>query len=641
MQNSIQSPTLPPPPRLIPDVVRLIAGHLPKADLGRCCSVSRAWWELWSEHLWSHYTKFNLTSFHVLLRIGRFIQDIHLGDAWFMDHNPLLGGILKFCVNLHSLKIMRATVRKQQLREITEGFDVKATGKEDNRRITRRRGRRHLFRDGPIHAFFSNNLKHLELRVGIESCEHVMHCIGFAGRNGRLQNLGTIILRKSANKDPYRRWVGDKEWPLRLSLLVLFLGSLPRLKDFTLGLGDIYGDLLDPVVNSVFAALSSSSSSPSSSPLPQEYIKRPAASEPKNPRRPIALETLTVVEFDSGPTLAKLLRRLPALSSLTMSYLDGPDYLTAVRHFGPRALSWMIDEQVASDLTEDDWIRFFEDDDQKESSFAPVPQSGAHTDDDNAKMTRHGLSLYFGFCNLAGFGNRVAQVIAQSTMMRYRLTALSIYKDPILTHEGAKAIVYNCPNLISLSLGFYVGVSGVFFQDRTPWACYQTLQLLKLACLDMTAFSNDNPLGRGGVGTGLAVDGEETVYGWRTMSNSRAARHHIHQLKRLRVLSLAGKGILPEIFLDTSESGLAERTPKGEGDEVKVEVMKQVWPLLRSCNVEDLERKVTLPEFKAMLTMFPRETDICLWNCTEREIDRWIMQHRPDLEYVTEPVGWC
>jgi hypothetical protein len=108
-------------------------------------------------------------------------------------------------------------------------------------------GKNRFIHDGPRLAIFSDYLMTLELTLTHKTCELTMHWLGLAARNGRLQNLENVKFDGRRPKWPSR--YRHKEPPLRLSLLLLFLRSLPRLKDLMLGLGDIYDDFPDALVD--------------------------------------------------------------------------------------------------------------------------------------------------------------------------------------------------------------------------------------------------------------------------------------------------------------------------------------------------------------------------------------------------------
>ncbi|KAH7049712.1 hypothetical protein BKA57DRAFT_461056 [Linnemannia elongata] len=643
----------PPPPRLDPDTVREIADYLSKRELARCCQVSKAWQDLWTEPLWSQFQwsgRRRSPSSQVLRRVGQYINNVEL-DYWddsdYDDDQKLAGAqhcedILKTCVNVRTLKVHQNIFTNRFLKTlwttegrvsevegaaavvVGEGEDAYADDENERlstgpmssssssstrtrRTVTRKEttGENHFFRDGPRLAIFSDYLTTLRFNIGHTSAEYVMHWLGLAARNGRLQSLERVKLEGQApRRERYRR---HKELPLRLSLLLLFIRSLPRLKRFTLGQGDICDDIPDAVVDAVFP------------PQPEDCIKRSAAAEPKKTppsvqsrsRRQgsstIPLETLHVCEFGSSSALAKLLRRLPALSTLKLNILDGGDYLTAIRRFHQGGDFRLKTKQVASDLTEAQWASFFGDDGYEQASSSSFPLKSTLSPRDECApwatttASSGGLSLAFGYSTVHGITDRIAKTIAQSTIMSHQLTGLNIYRASNLSYIGIEALFYNCPNLQVLSLE-RTTISGILFQNPAPWACRNTLSTLSLFNLDM---------------------------GYRGREFAAAARHHIRQLPQLSYLSLGGTWVLADMVMDTSDMGRGERlyTVAAKDDAM-------VWPRMNYFSLQSSERSVTLPEFKVMLSMFPSTTSIELWAFNTTEVDEWIMVHRPDLEYI-------
>lgn len=642
----------PPPPRLDPDSVWEIADYLSKKDMARCCQVSKAWQDLWTEPLWSQYQweRFwrSPPSSQVLRRVGQYIDNVEL-DYWddsdYDDDQKLAGArhcedVLRTCVNAGTLKVYQNIFANRFLKTLwtIDGGGGEAKGAaatavvgedgdayaddEDERQSTgsmsssstrvrptvirkEKTGKNRFFRDGPKLAIFSDYLTSLQFVVGHTSVEYVMHWLGLAARNGRLQSLETVrLLAQGRRRDRYLR---HKEPPVRLSLLLLFIRSLPRLKHCALGQGDIYDDIPDADVDVVFP------------PPPEEYIKRSAAAEPKKTpssaksrshrREPsdIPLKTLDVCEFDSPSVLAKLLRRLPALSTLLLEYLDGKDYLTAIRRFHHGDDLHLGTKQVASDLTEDHWASFFGDDwyEQTSSSSSSLKSSLSPLDESAPSATTTassgGLSLAFGYSSVHGITDRIAKTIAHSSIMSHQLTGLDIHRASNLSYIGVEALFYNCPNLRKLSLERST-ISGIIFQNSTPWACRNTLSTLSLFNLDM---------------------------GYRGREFAAAARHHIRQLPQLSYLSLGGTWVLADMIMDASDMGRGERlyTVAAKDDAM-------VWPKMTYFSLQSPERYVTLPEFKVMLSMFPITTRIELWAFNTTEVDEWIMVHRPDLEYI-------
>ncbi|KAF9144332.1 hypothetical protein BGX30_013166 [Mortierella sp. GBA39] len=645
----------PPPPRLDPDTVWEIAEYLSKKDLAHCCQVSNAWQDLWTEPLWSQYQwkrwKQSTLSSQVLHRVGQYIDNVELSD-WDDsddDDDEKLAGArhcedaLRTCVNVRTLKIHQNIFTNRFLKSLwtiegggseakdaaaaaaVVGEDVGANADDENERqstgsmpssssTTRTRrtfvrkkktGKSSFFRDGPRLAIFSDYLTTLRFANGHTSAEYVMHWLGLAARNGRLQSLGKVELVGQAIKRERNR--RHKEPLLRLSLLLLFIRSLPRLKHFSLGQGDIYDDIPDAVVDAVFP------------PPPEEYIKRSAAAEPKKTsssaqsqsrRRglsTIPLETLNVSEFDSPSALAKLLRRLPALSTLKMDYLDGKDYLTAIRRFRHGDDFRLRTKHVASDLTEAHWASFFGDDGYEQTPSSPSSlKSTLSPSDESAPSatttaSSGGLTLAFGYSSVHGITDRIAKAIAQSRIMSHQLTGLDIYRASNLSYIGVEALFYNCPNLRMLSLECTT-ISGTLFQNSTPWACRNTLSTLTLFNLNM---------------------------GHRGQEFAAAARHHIRQLPQLSHLSLGGTWVLADMVMDASDMGRGERlyTVAAKDDAM-------VWPKMTYFSLQSPVRYVTLPEFKVILSMFPNTTKIELWAFNTAEVDDWITVHRPDLGYI-------
>ncbi|KAK3835327.1 MAG: hypothetical protein JOS17DRAFT_736863 [Linnemannia elongata] len=648
----------PPPPRLDSDSVWEIASYLSKKDLARCCQVSKAWQDLWTEPLWSQYKwerwGRSTPSSKLLRRVGQYIDKVVL-DYWddsdYDDDQKLAGArqcedVLRTCVNAGTLTIHQNIFTNRFLKSLwtiegggNEAKGATATptatptaaavvgdvegayGDDENDRpstgsmsssSTRARrtvirkaksGKNRFFRDGPKLAIFSDYLTKLQFVVGHTSVEYAMHWLGLAARNGRLQSLETVGL--SAQVRRRERNLRHKEPPLRLSLLLLFIRSLPRLKHLALGLGDIYDDIPDAVVDAVFP------------PPPEEYIKHPAAAEPKRPssaqprsrrRGPsaIPLVTLDVCEFDSPSALAKLLRRLPALSSLKLDYLDGMDYLTAIRRFHHSDDFRLSTKQIASDLTEAHWASFFGDDGYEQASLSSSLKSSLSppyesTHSATTATLSGGLSLAFGYSTVHGITDRIAKTIAQSPIMSHQLTGLDIYRASNLSYIGVEALFYNCPNLRTLSLD-RTTISGILFQNSTPWTCRNSLSTLSLFNLDM---------------------------GYRGREFAAAARRHIRQLPQLSHLSLGGTWVLADMVMDDSDMGRGERlhTVAAKDDPM-------VWPKMTYFSLQSPERYVTLPEFKVMLSMFPITTRIELWAFNTTEVDEWIMVHRPDLEYI-------
>lgn len=646
----------PPPPRLDPDVVYEIANYLSKLDMARCCQVSRAWRDLWTEPLWNVYTwprwHVNL-SMDVLRRVGHYIDNVHLYGRYFRDGDDdddqlaraqHCESVLRSCVNVRTLKIEDSDLTRHFLQtmwntieKVTEAKSVVAVvvggeGRDTDDKNTlqttgsmsssnrtahhtaprKNTGNNRFFRDGPRLAIFSDYLTTLELTLAHKTCEHAMHWLGLAARNGRLQSLEKV--KFIGRRPKWERYQRHKEPRLRLSLLLLFLRSIPRLKDLLLGQGDIYDDFPDALVDAVFP------------PPSEEYIKRPAAAEPKKTASPstrshqqlsvISLKTLQVCEFDSHSALVKLLKRLPTLSLLKLGYLDGVGYLDVIRRFvckGQR-LSLKIIKQVASSLTEDDWARFFRDDkyDQSPSSTTSSLEPTLATPGKSAAAVitpkaatpttlRGGLSLCFGYSTVNGITNKVAKIISQSPIMSHQLTGIHIYRASNLSHHGVEALLHNCPNLGMLSLE-YSTILGIVFQNPTPWACRNTLFNLTLRNLDM---------GNGG------------------QEFAAAARHHIHQLPHLTCLDLGGTWVLADMIMDPSDMGRGDRlyTEGGKQD-------KMVWPKLNYFGLQSPKRYVDLPEFKVMLSMFPMTTRIELWAFNTNEVDDWIETYRRDLIYI-------
>jgi hypothetical protein len=462
-----------------------------------------------------------------------------------------------------------------------------------------------LFRIAPPLALFSNNLVSLHIAECDYSCELMMHWIGLAARTGsQLQNLEIVKLAANRARAMYR----TKGHSLRLSFLLLFLRSVPRLRSLTLGSCDIVDDIQDAAVDAVF-------------PLrPKEHIKQAAAAEPKSASSssypPSALETLQLQEFDSPSVLAKLLRRLPALSSFHLGYLDGRDYLAALRLFYcGHDLQFTVFKWVASDIKEDAWAEFFENEGYNQSFIKlPLPLPGDSTASHTTTIsvatptpTRvwRSLSVDFKGSRVNGFTNKIAKLIAQSPIMAHQLTGLEINLSSNLSSIGAKAILYNCPYLRTLSLKS-VTIQSDIFEDPTPWACRNTLSRLKLSELIMG---------------GSLTDGH---------ANAAAARHHIRQLPQLEHLDLQGNWVLSDMVIDhSSDMGRGERlyTVAGRQDAM-------VWPKMNYFSLSSPRRFITMPEFKVLLSMFPFDTTVELWAWVETEAEEWIVEHRPDMKYI-------
>jgi hypothetical protein len=307
------------------------------------------------------------------------------------------------------------------------------------------------------------------------------------------------------------------------------------------------------------------------------------------------------------------------LSTLRLVFLDGGDDLDVIRRFSCQGehFSLNIIRQVASSVTEDDWVRFFGDDGYAQSSSSssnatsPVESTLALPDKSAAAATtataatptasRSRLSMNFGYSSMHGFTNRVAKTISQSSIMSYQLTGISISRSSTLSHHGVEALLHNCPNLGILSLE-HSTISGRVFQNSTPWACRNTLFKLSLRDLYM---------GRGG------------------QEFAAAARHHIRQLPHLTCLDIGGTWVLADMIMDSSDMGRGERlyTEAGTQD-------KMVWPKLNYFGIKSPERCITLPEFKVMLSMFPMTTHIELGAFNTTEVDEWIGIYRPDLTYI-------
>ncbi|KAG0282369.1 hypothetical protein BGZ96_000547 [Linnemannia gamsii] len=588
----------------------------------------------------------------VLRRVGQYIDNVHLFGWYFRgdddDDQPARAqhceSVLRCCVNVTTLTIEDSDLTRYFLRtmwktigEVTKAKSVVAvvvgsdgedmddkngyhptgsmsssTRNNHHTASGKKTGKNRFFRDGPRLAIFSDYLTTLDITLAHKTCEHAMHWLGLAARNGRLQSLKNV--KFSGRRPKWKFYQRHKQPRLRLSLLLLFLRSLPRLKGLTLGQGDIYDDFPDALVDAMFP------------PPSEEYIKRPAAAEPKKTSSSstrshrqlstISLETLQVCEFDSHSALVKLLERLPALSLLMLGYLDGVDYLDAVRRFvcqGQR-LSLRITKQVASSLTEDDWAKFFGDHKYDQSSFSinsPLESKLSLPDEPAAAVitprtatpttSKGGLSLNFGYSTLNGITNKVAKIISQSPIMSHQLTGIHIYRASNLSHQGVAALLYSCPNLGMLSLE-YSTIFGIVFQNSIPWACRDTLFDLTLRNLHM---------------------------GNRGQEFAAAARHHIRQLSHLTCLDLGGSWVLADMIMDSSDMGRGERlyTQAGEQD-------RMVWPKLNYFGLRSPERYVDLPEFKVMLSMFPMTTRIELWAFNTSEVDEWIKTYRPDLIYI-------
>ncbi|KAF9147389.1 hypothetical protein BG015_010976, partial [Linnemannia schmuckeri] len=349
-------------------------------------------------------------------------------------------------------------------------------------------GKNRFFRDGPRLAIFSDYLMTLVLTLDHMSSEYIMHWLGLAARNGRLQSLKTV--RLCGEKRKKERYLRHKEPRLRLSLLLLFLRSLPRLKHFMLGQGDIYDDIPDAVVDAVIA------------PPPEEYIKRPAAAEPET----------------TSPSWAHSRRR-------------GRSYaipLETLNIFGLK-----VDKGVASDITEKQWAWFFEGNaygrisssSSLKLTLAPPDEATVPTTTTTTKASG-GLSLNFGYSSVHSITDKIAKTISQSPVMSHQLTGLTIHRASNLSYIGTQALLYGCPNLRILALE-HSTISGTLFQNSAPWACRNTLSTLSLFNLDM---------------------------GNRVLEFAVAARHHIRQLPELKYLSLGGKWVIADMVMDTSPS---------------------------------------------------------------------------------------
>ncbi|KAF9911654.1 hypothetical protein EC991_002772 [Linnemannia zychae] len=603
MQDRSQK-AIPPPPRLIPDTARLIAVHLSKRDLARCSLVSHAWRDVWAESLWRHFSKWTQRTtlalpLASLVRVGPYIRNLDLERLEGLDDdssNRIHGDIFRTCHNVRYLSIAGSALRDQALYSwLSSGQGGKGT--EENIIYNNKAKMSRLFRKAPPLTIFSNSLVTLKIDGYDCTCEQMMHWIGLAARTGsRLQNLNEVSMNAYIPRSRYRK----KGYPLRLSFVLLFLRSVPKLKHLTLGGCDIVSDITDSVVDAVFP------------PPPIEFIKRAAAAEPKSASssslQQYALVSLSVREFDSPSAMAKLLRRLPALSSFYLSYLDAREYLDALRLFygGPH-LKLTVTKNVASELNERDWAEFFGDNVYNQSSLqSPLPLPGVSTTGCTTTTTTltparswHSLSLNLGACHVHGFTNRIAKLIVQSPIMVHQLTGLCINFASNLSYVGAKAILYNCPNLQALSL-CWVTIQGNVFEDTTPWACRNTLTSLRLSELIM---------------------GQEYA---------EAARYHIRQLPQLNHLDLRGEMVLSDMVIDHSadmERGTRLYTAAGKQD-------RMVWPKMDYFSLCSPSRFITLPEFKILLSMFPFDTTVELWAWVTTEAENWISVNRPDMEYI-------
>ncbi|KAF9922795.1 hypothetical protein FBU30_007098 [Linnemannia zychae] len=603
----------PPSPQLNSDIIRLIAAHLTKKDLAYCCQVSRTWRDYWAEALWSYFELIpkNTLSPEVLSRVGKFIQNVKVGPLYEddVDKYALMSqrhvDILRNCVNVRYLEVGHCNVDEKHMRRLlasgpkipinnTDGKNIQSTEPFSAR----------LLRKGPKLGLFSNHLATLKIFIGGVSCEYIMHCLGVAGRTGLLQNLKSVYL-----SGPYHHTVNRKlPPPLRLSLLLLFIRSIPRMNALHVGDGNIYDDFCpDPVIDILFPPPKSKS------PL------RPAAMEPSvkkdedmnafaSRHHYNILENLTICEFDSPSAMAKLLRRLPKLGYLTVNFIDEMDYLMAVRCFRQGNLKLTVKNRITQNITESDWIKFFDDDGYAELDVHMIPFTSQ-----SYKLIKpkkpvgkvdaevHGLSLSFGYSRLPGFTDNIANIIARSSLMAYQLTGITLFQTTNLSYHGVKAILYNCPNLKTLSLENPM-VSYELFNDPTPWPCSKSLVHLTLFNLE---FGSN---------------------GSQYLSN---ARNHFHRLNNLQHLSLGGRLVTADLLLDDSDMGRGERlyTPAGAKD-------LMVWPNMSYFSLSAPNRYVTLKEFKVFLTMFPLETWIELWAWVEVEAENWIMKNRPDLEYI-------
>ncbi|KAF9131207.1 hypothetical protein BGW39_002113 [Mortierella sp. 14UC] len=600
----------PPPPQLIPDTVRLIAAHLSKRDLARCSRVSHAWRDVWADSLWSHFSAWThrttlALSLDSLVRVGPHIRKLDLRCLGKLDDdssNRIHGDILRTCLNVRHLEIAGYALWDQAFYSwLSTGRGIEGTEEKGINSNKAKMSR--LFRNAPPLALFSNNLATLQFVGRDYTCEMMMHWIGLAARtDSRLQNLEKVAMAADGTHVNYR----TKGYPLRLSYLFLFLRSVARLKSLTLYDCDIVDDIPDAVIDAVFP------------PSPKEYIKQAAAAEPKSASssspRLYSLETLSIQEFDSPSALAKLLRRLPTLSSFYLGYLDGRDYLAALRLFYcGHDLQLIVNRRVASDIKEDAWVEFFGDDGYNQSSLkSPLLLPGHSNVDERTTITTSasirpwcGLSMNFKGSHVHGFTNKIAKLIVQSPIMSDQLTGLDINAASNLSFVGAKAILYNCPNLRSLSLKQVI-ILGDIFEDPAPWACRSTLSSLVLSKLVM--------------GDSL-TDGQE--YG-------AAARHHIRQLPQLKYLDLQGEWVLSDMVIDHSlDMGRGERLYTGAG---KQDAM--VWPKMYYFSLSSPKRYITLPEFKLLLSMFPFDTFVELWAWVQTEAETWIMENRRDMVYI-------
>ncbi|KAG0264353.1 hypothetical protein BGZ95_003612 [Linnemannia exigua] len=607
------------PQRFIPDVALLIAKHLTKRDLAHCCRVSHAWRDIWAESLWSQFYEPKFRRWYILelpldtLRhVGRYIRKLDLRRLEYIndDDDPIriYGNIFRACPHVSHLDVSGGVLCGQSIYSWLTTGEAEGEGGGKDRGIEGTQEKRannnakmgRLFRNAPPLTLFSNSLVTLKF-TGDYTCELMMHWIGLAARTGsRLQNLETVAMCADRHTARYR----TKGYPLRLSFLLLFLRSIPRLKNLALEGCDIFDDTPpDAVVDAVFP------------PAPKAFIRRSAAAEPKSStssssRRFFALETLKVQEFDSPSVMAKLLRHLPAISLLQMSYLDGRDYLAALRLFYcGQNLRLTITRNVASNITESDWTEFFEDDGYNQSSLNSTLSLPGESITDGTTTTTitptawRRLFLDFKRSHIHGFTNSIAKVIAQSPISSHQVTGLMINEASNLSKVGVHAILYNCPNLEVLSLSS-VPIMGDIFEDPTPWACRSTLFNLSLSELNMSAFGGQ--------------------------AYAAAARHHIRQLPELQCLELRGHWILSDMVIDhSSDMGRGERLYTEAG---KQDVM--AWPKLNYFSLDSPKRYITLPEFKVLLSLFPFHTNVELWAWVETPAENWIRENRPDMEYI-------
>ncbi|KAF8926396.1 hypothetical protein BGZ47_002773 [Haplosporangium gracile] len=384
-------PPPPPLPRRKLDTTWEIAGYLSMEDLARCCQVLKAWRNLWAESLWAEslWSQYEWDSRkRSRLPVEVFHRTVHrqfLQALWTTGGEGEEGG--------SEVKGAVAVVVGEEDAGADAGAD--ADGENEHQPIgpmsslstrtlrtagRKKTGKNQFFRDGPRLAVFSDYLMTLVFALDHMSSEYIMHWLGLAARNGRL--------------------------------------SLPRLKNLILGQGDIYYDIPDDVVDTVIP------------PPPEEYIKRPVAAEPEttspssaHPHRRgqpyvTPLETLIMREFDSPSALAKLLRRLPSFSTLKISYLDGQDYLPAIRYFCQGDdFRLRVTRGVALNITENHWAWFF-----------------------------GGNCVY-------GIIDKIPKTISQSAIMSHQLTGLIIHRASNLFYIGAQALLQNCPNLSRTGLG--------------------------------------------------------------------------------------------------------------------------------------------------------------------------------------------